>query len=615
MIGEIKEKFGQFKIVRDASGIDLPVTPTMCLDIETFGENKKPGDSPYYENHGVAGISIGNMHGDGFYICVNDGKAYGGVPMQQAIDAVNRILSDPNVTTVLGHYFKFDLSFLKKRGLKIDHLRVIDTWLLRNICSKGNYTANKLKEVVRKKLGITTDAERIKDDWMAAHGTKDYGDVDVDLMGAYAVEDVRYTALAFLTESGITEDDWQNHDMYMRNTLHLIGAEARGVMLNLPLLKDRLTVANEKIAELRSTLQAEFGATQVNLDDDQDIMRTLHAKNLHSAAREQYGETKYVFDDDFLCSVEHPLAQAYWKYYRFRKFVECFSALHGEMRSRVFFQGDEAGFHVEHLLSTFSKGGIPQCRRPDILDRVTLMNEIRTLFTPRVGHKFVVLRAYDLPLTLFGFYCNDVELMAAVRDHATRPNDDSLIDYVAGRVGKEATITSLLWRNVFEGSGVARLEQRCKAAKIKGMGDKKVIYRWIDDFAKSFPGFALMKENLAASLKAEGCVRDRFQRVLAVDEKSRYRSHSILIQSSNGSILSYYLDLFCRLAAQTDAHLLIAHEKEFVFEVPFDNTKFAAAAFDLTQQRLINPHPAWAVMEGSEWRSPCPETQDAWKYY
>lgn len=593
LIQTILSKIGKGTFTKDASQFNVKATPIMSLDIETFGINKLPGDCPYYAAHGVAGISIANLNGDSQYLVVNDGRDYGGSPIHMAMTAVNRILADSVVKIVLIHYSKFDLGFLLKRGLLTEKFRVVDTWMLRNIKSAGVYGTNKLKELIRKKFNIATDTEAEKDKWMVANNTKDYGDVPLEIMAAYAADDGLYLMLAFLSEDAMTAIDWGNHDLYMRNTFHIVEAEAHGVYVNVPLMRQRNEIATARIAEFKSILKENLGAADVNMDDDQSIMRYLHEKSLHSKPREQFGEVKFVFDADYLITTDHIAAKAFYQYYRFKSYREAFSGRDGTLGPRIFAEGDtgRGGIHPQYLLSIFGRGGTVQMRTPDITEKVELRNDIRALFVPRLNHHFVTLSAYELPLTLFAYYTQDAELMTALRVFATKGMN--VLSYLAERTGLEASVAGLVFRKTLEGSGMEILGIRLKRAKAKGLSDKKALYAMNDKFTDAFTGFKTFSTALADGMKNSGQLNDRMGRVLKVPDDKMYRAHSALISSSVGSILSFYLDIFCRAAKTTNARLVIAHEKEFVFEVPNGDVSFLNLVGEIIQHRAVDPHPIW----------------------
>lgn len=596
MIDEIKAKINQSTIVRNISDFKLEPTTIVCLDIETFGENKLPGDAPFYSpGHGIAGIAVGNMRGETAYLVVNDGRDYAGVPVCDAVTVLNAWLKR-GVRVVIFHYAKFDMSFLLARGLDLSGIVVRDTWIISSIKSQGVYVSNKLKEIARDKLGLDTGSETAKDEAMKALNTLDYGDVSPEIMAPYAQNDTRLALLVFLAAEKMTAEEMACHDTYVRNILHVIKAEERGVCLNLPLLKEYLTKIEEMLKDDRSKLKDLLGAAAIDVDNQQDMLKYLHQKNLHPPPRNVFGKIQFVTDRPYLYATEHPLADAYSRFDKRMMFRKHFSGVHGIMRSRIFSGADgQAGFHVQHLASVFSKGGVVFCKSPDFTGEVNLENTVRKLFTPRKGHDFVALRAVDLPTLLLAFYCNDKDLIKAVRGR-------EILKYLSAKLGiKETDPVSVLLRQQIDGFGAAVLEQRMEQIKAKFKG-KKTMYSLSDSFVASIAGYREMRERLKQSLAENGHVKDRLGRLLKIEENKTYRAQSILIQSSCGSMLAYYLDIFCRLAYETGGHLVLAHDKEFVFEVPAGDTKFADAARAAAQAMLVEPVPVWDIQQGQVWQ-------------
>jgi len=590
MIEEIRARLGQCRIVRDLAQAQFEPTPITSLDIETAGRDKKVGDAPYFDGHGIAGITLGNLKGDSMYLVTNDNRDYGGIPVAKAIEFVNKVLGSAPVKVVTCHYSKFDLGFLCARGLHLNGVRVVDTWALSNIKSEGNYSANKLKDIVRKKLNITTTSEEEKDKWLKEHGTEDYGDVPVEIMGRYAADDVRYGLLSLLTTPNIDEDDWACHDLVIRNDAHLRAAERRGILLNVPLLRQRLQIARETVTAKRAKVVELLGAAcaAVNPDDDQQILKHLHAKNLHNAPREQYGETKYVYDDEFLRSVapDHDLARDFMDFHRMKDFISVFSPDEGELGTRIERQADSVAIHTQHLQSIFSKGGLILSTIPDFRERVKLRNETRALFQCRKGHVFIPVRAFDFFATLLAWYCKDAALLATV------PQGE-FVGTLSVRSKVPAALVSMLLRKIIEGHGFELLERRARLVGVKGM-DKKALYRSSDALLAALGQYAAMDQNLKNALQGNGFVRDRGGRRLRIEPAKHWRAVAILLQSSYGSILGQCFDLFCRVANETRAHLVLAHENEWLFEVA-DVSLFTGTLREVLAQAVIEPKPCFVI--------------------
>jgi hypothetical protein len=593
MIEQIKAKIGQYRLARTLQEVNFEFTSVCALDIESTGHDRKVGDAPYCPQHGVAGIALGNLAGDAVYLIVNDGRDYGGISIQDAIQFLNQELHKCKIVTC--HYSKFDLGFLQHRGLNINGTRVIDTWLLSNIQSEGIYSANKLKDIVRTKLGITTNSEADKDAWMEQQQTRDYGDVPVEIMGRYACDDVKYSLLTLLMAQRPTDEDWACHDLYSRNIQHLMKAERRGVLLDMPLLKKRLQDATEIEQEQLKAIRELLGSAEVQIEDDQSMLQYLNAHEMHPAPRQNYGTLEFVYDEEFLRSVDHDLALAYRKYHKIREFRLNFSADGGVMGTRVFVENGNPGFHVQHLPSIFSKGGLVFVVTPNFRDRVKLVDEVRALFQPRPGHVFCVVQVKELFYSLLAYYCQDQELLAAVPQ-------GNFLALLATRTGHSPELCRAVLQQLIEGHGMELLARRIKLAGIKGVGDKKSLYRIVDKVKAWLGKYGAMEQNLKAQLQSAP-VNDRLGRRLRIPPEKHWRAVATLLGSSHGSILSFYLDLFCRVAEPLGAQLLLVHENEMVFEAPTDKADgFVQAVQALQAQPLVEPVPFFTVKAAPKWQ-------------
>jgi hypothetical protein len=597
MFEDIKAKLGRGKLIRDIAEFNLAPSAFVALDIETFGENKLPGDSPYYSRHGVAGISLCNMSGEAVYIAVNDGRDYKGVPIAQAVAAINAWFKK-GVKVVCIHFSKFDLQFLLVRGLDISTVNIRDTWISATIKSCGVYSSHKLKDIARTKFNADTASEKAKDDALAALGSRDYGDLQPEQIFIYACDDVRYNLMVFLAEEKLNAEEMDCYNIYWRNNLHLIAAERRGVCLNLPLLKESLAKIETLLAEGRAKIKDLLGAAEISVDNEQEMLKYLHQKNLHPPPHDYMGQVQFTCDREYLWGTDHPLAEAYATFDRQKAFQQNFSVIHGCMGSRVFVTPDsQAGFHLDHLQSVFSRGGQPILKKPDI-ERVYLENTTRAMFAPRKGFDFVTIKAIELPVLLLAFYCQNQQLQDAARARKVIP---VLADAMGFKKDDFDTL-SILLRQQIEGSGIAVLEQRMGYIQAKFKG-KKTLYSVVDKFVAAFAGLKELRERLVQALDSNGSIKDRQGRVLRVDKNKYYRAHSILVSSSYGSLISYYLDMFCRLAGMRDAYLVLAHDKEFVFETPAGDDKFAKAAKLLAESRLVDPTPVWEIAQGQVWEN------------
>lgn len=572
----------------------LAPTGIFVVDLETAGEGKLPGDSPCYAGHGIAGIAMANALGDSIYIVVNDSRDLGGVPIKDAIDFLNQFWM-PQAKVLVGHHFKFDLGFLLRRGLVIKpETTITDTYIITSIRTEGIFSSNKLKEIVKEKYKIETESKDEVKDFLEANNTNDYADVPAELLGRYACDDCVFTLMLLFAQTALSDEEQRNHDLHIRNALHLINAEFTGICVNVPLLPERLAMARTIRDTARDEVKKNLGGTELNVDDEQVMLGYLHSKNLHSPPRDKYGEKQFVFDGEFLrANGEIPLTQQYVRFHQADTFIKCLSGSQGEMGTRIFSDKIEAGFHISMHQSLYSRGGIVLCKQPDFTDRLELNDEIRALFKPRNGKKFVVLQAKFLQMALIAFYCQDKELLDFI------VQGGNPVDLMASRTGLPAISCMALMRQLTEGSGNALLHMRLKNYGVRFAPNGHFKMR--DKFAEHVHGFNQFISNIGASLKAEGIMRDRLGRRLKVLDDKLWRAHAILVGSSNGSILSLYLDLFCRVAEKTDAKLLLVCENEFVFETEKDD--FVQACQAIAQRDIIDPKPRWKISVTDKWSS------------
>jgi hypothetical protein len=237
------------------------------------------------------------------------------------------------------------------------------------------------------------------------------------------------------------------------------------------------------------------------------------------------------------------------------------------------------------------------CTIPDLRERVKLSNRVRRTFRPRDGHVFCVVEARDLYHTLLAWYCRDQELLAAIPQ-------GKFLAVLAQRTSFTERLCHYLVRQITEGHGAELLERRLRLEGIRYGGDKKALYGYGDHLKKHLGKHAEMVENLNAML-TNGCVPDRVGRRLRIDEKRRWRAVAMLLQSSFGGVLTFYLDLLCRAGAGLSAQLLLAHENEFVFEMPQDKAQdFVQAVGEIARRQALEPAPHFVVHVGPTWQLP-----------
>lgn len=564
MITEIKAKIGQWSVARSVAELTIQPTPVCCIDIETYGSDDLPGDVAASLYHGIAGVAICNLFGDAVY-AVPERPGVAGIPMAALIQYLNENWLKPG-TTVVVHHGKFDLGFLEHRGLDVSKVILRDTWLFTSIGNKGVFKSSKLKECVRERLGLETATEEAKDKFFEEHKTKDYGKLPLELIAPYACDDVRYALLLVLTGQPSVQEI-ESHDLYMRNCRELNAAEARGACVDINKMKlgvigaeKAQLVAEEKIKQL-------LNGVEIDVHDEQKMLKHLHDMGLYSEPRPWFGETKYVFDHELLESMldVHEIVGEYYWFHRRAQFLKHFSPRHGPIRYRVFQRDQDVGFHVGHHISVSKRGGMPLVKAPDLDHAVLLTNEVRSLFVARTGYELVTVSVHDLPLQVLLYYMQDKRFDA---------NPAEIIKVISEQTRVKPAAVRCVLRGLYEGWGKKILALRLTGAGFRGLKASKAHFTWLDQVTAALPAYQETMGRMAQAIKSTGGLTDRMGRFLQIESTQEWRAFAILMQSTVGSIYSATLDVLCRIAKKNSAHLVLAHHNEFVFEIPKGSTQF-----------------------------------------
>jgi len=610
MINFILNQRGTHRTIRTLVELSaIPPTPTFALDIETYGADKKPGGCAYYDKHGICGLALCNSRGLAVYIVVNDNKNYGGIEIKDLIAYLNKNWLCAGSTMVL-HNAKFDLGFLLVRGLRIDlsQITIRDTWVLHSVRLRGVFTSNKLKDIMKNLFGLDVDTESKMKKWLEENDTEDYGDIPIEIMAPYGCDDVRYTlALHYYF---LVPEAWEvgAHATYVRNTLYAISAESRGVRINKALMQSRMKKVRESLMAQLGVVRVALGASQVDIENEQEILAHLHLKQLHSAPREYFGETMYVLDEECLRAQTNALASSYLRYAKLKLFTQCFGVGPGEELRGALWQEEhsgDVGIHPNYLMGVFSKGGLGACKIPNFYDKLSLRDEIRELFIPRKEYTFTVLKPMDLYLQIVAWYAKDEELLKNAGK-----GGGTLCRILADRNQMSDDANSILFRRIVEGSGYGRLKDRLKASEIK-VSTNRGEYDLAARFSASIHGFEQIQKALGRKLMDTGNLQDRMGRVIDVPQDKRWRAFAMLLHSSYGGICSLYMDMFCRTAEKTGARLVMMHNGEFVFEHPKTENDFAHAVTALLGRQITEPHPEWLLLTGQDkWEQPHVNAQE-----
>lgn len=592
----IRKNIGKSTVVyklEDAANFEW--FPMMALDIETGADGHVPGDVATYSGHRVIGVALCNPMGDARYFVIAERTEDNvGIPLTKFISYLNEKLK--SVTTLVMHNGKFDVGFLQHRGMNLpQNIRWVDTHLFMSLRRAGVFASNRLKDLVKEFFHIATETKDEIEKFFEANNTRDFGCVPAELLARYACDDVRYTLMVLLALPTMTEAERKLHDLYVENNKYLIEAELRGVAIDRHLMVNRMKLLKEQMPTQEQKLREQLGAAEVDPNDEQAMLRYLHGMGLHPGPREMFGEVKFVYDKLAVRAVyNHPLIEVYQQYRARQMFIKAFSPSQGNMKTRFFDDGSVCGFYPSFWPSVFSKGGLVECRAPDIRDLVEVANEVRELFHARPSYKFVCMQATQLPEQLMGRFTQDKELTELLQIRTT-----DAYELFARRLGVKVPEARAVAKNLFDGFGNAALLHRLKAEG-SSIGKKdREHYAFADKFKTvGLPGYQKLQAEIQRRLSAEKAITDCNGRVLCIPQEKVWRASALLMQSSYGGLLAESLAIYCRLAKTLDAKLVMAHDTELVFEVPENNTEFEKACMDVSNQRKM---PRFQVRTDVKW--------------
>ena len=605
LVEKILQKRGKGTQVRTLEQLrEFKPTKRIALDIETFGDAKLPGDSPFAPAHGIVGLGAANQEGDAVYILVDDaGGKRPGVPVRELAAYCNEHWLTAGREVVF-HNAKFDLGFLQARGFNFLAVKLVDTWIMHSIYCQGVFSSNKLKDIMASRFGFAVDSETVIKDWLASHGTEDYGDIPADLIAPYTCDDVRYALALYQSLENGAFEQWEHHDRFLALTLRILEMEALGIRVDAAAVRAVMELGRAKLVFHRAEVVKALTSAKVDLDDEQAMLHYLHQAGMHPSRTESYGEVKYVFDREALSLIQAPLALHYKHYYLWKTFIEQFSpATYRGLKARI--TRDQDGSPVMHgswLLSIFSRGGEFQVRRPDLQTVLGLNDVVRGFFKPRPGMHFVQVSPVDYPVRLLAYYMKDTDMQARVQSLS---GDALCRHYAVSKLAPEAV--SLFFDQVLRGYGNGRLLERMQCLNLRV--SKGTLEAERTKFFAQFPGWNDFKKRLLAVLESQsGRCRDVTGAPITVGADRRYRAPAILLMSGAGNVVSTYLKAICDFAAGRGARLVFGRENEFLFEAPDGSKLGDALEGNVLNQALTLVPPRWRVWdqerEGGKWVSP-----------
>lgn len=545
---DVKAKVGQHKILREEQLPGIVLGPVVALDIETYGDGKNPGDCFKVEGHGIAGVSFCDGGGEAYYAPMAYKGHIDGASPFSFCKKFSVLLEKCGVKTIITHYGKFDYGFLWSQGLVIpSNCQLVDTWILNSLSSVigGEFSSNKLKELARRVLGIATSTEEAKDKAMQELDTKDYGELNADILAPYACDDVRYTyLLAGELCAKASASARAVHDKIIKAWWNLIAAEDAGMPLA-PDFDAKMEFISKQTNTWWQRVMGSFSGTSLIVSDDAAMLAHFASKNMHPPA---WGDAKEIrFDREYATAVAQ-------KDETMRNYL--FYRLYREMERPFLSARNRAGwFFPSFLASVYSKTGLVYCKTPD-LDNIVFNACFRSLFAPPKGTYFLHVRIPNLYLWLLDKCC--LSSGSTISQSA-----ETRIASLVKKAGCSYEEAQVCLRRTIEGFGFQVFKVKLSLLKTRQTRDDYALW---DRFKE-----ALGKQDF-------GTDEDYLGRILNIHPDKNYRRGSIILQSSYGHVLCEAMNFLCQRMQECGA-MVFAHGQDFLFHVT-SNIEKAVACVD-----------------------------------
>ncbi len=220
----------------------------------------------------LVGISLAVKPGEGYYIPVGHGAGETQLPMQQVLDALRPVMSDPRKPKV-GQNLKYDVLMLRKCGLMVEGL-AFDTMIAQWLIDPSSHNLG-LKDMAEVYLGerMTHIEELIG----KGKSQRSMAEVSVAEVAPYAAADAEVTLrLKPLLEKGMakTGADRLFVEMEMPLVAVLAEMEWNGILLDLPFFTKMNDMLSTRLAEIEKEVYALVGKP-FNINSTQQLSDVL----------------------------------------------------------------------------------------------------------------------------------------------------------------------------------------------------------------------------------------------------------------------------------------------------------------------------------------------------
>ncbi|HOY67485.1 MAG TPA: DNA polymerase I [Candidatus Ozemobacteraceae bacterium] len=479
--------------------------PIIAFDIETSGFDPRTNE--------IVGVSVAVA-----------GERAGYIPLRHAYLGLDPSMQPPEGDvwpllvgawanrTVAGHHLKFDLAFLRERGIPLP-TRIFDTMLAAYVIDPT--MPNGLKPLSERLLGVETI------EYTDVAGKRPFSEVAIEEAAAYAGQDALLTMRLhdrFQAELGGTGLGKLYGELELPLLPLLLDMEATGIGINRPYLRELGQELRERMKNLEASIHAHAG-TVFNVNSGKQLQEILFVKlGLTPPKRTKTG---FSTDSEVLSELAdvHPICRDLLAYRELAKLESTYVDSLGELAN------PKTGLIHTSFNQTVTATGRLSSSNPN-LQNIPVKTELgrsvrRAFIPPRQGDLLLSIDYSQIELRLLAHFSNDAALVDAFR------NKLDIHAITAGRLfGKPAAEVSEAERKIGKTVNFGIIYGISAHGLAAQLGvSRPEAQKYIDNFFAGYPDVLAFFAGNLEKAKAEGRVETLFGRVRPLPEL-RERSHT-----------------------------------------------------------------------------------------
>ena len=494
-----------------------------------------------------------------------------GIPMRVLSDICNREFKR---LRLIAHNAKYDSMINVMNGIKDENCNIIaDTLIMIHLYDPS--LDKQLEKRVKADFGYEKPTFEVVSGkkWNKIDWVKDGNELLPKLAG-YAGEDTYWTTqMYYKYKDFLDEDAWR---VLRKIEIPLIkilrDAKIRGVKIDVPLLKDMRVEAERKLLEYRENI-FDIAGCVFNLNSNPQKQKVFFEKlKLPVISRTKSGAPSTDSDSaQEWAEMGYPIGQALVAYSELQKLMSGYLIPIPELV-------DDDNILRGDLNSCGTKTGRMSSSNPNLQNQPNNHDfPIRCAFVPRPGYVFVNYDYSQLELRVMAHMSKDARFMDIFL-HGRDPHGE-----VAKACGISRKMAKVLNFGVLYGMGPDKYMRTFDVSKERALS-------MIDDYHKTYAGFAKWKTSTENYAKKHGYVKNLFGRIRRFTETTKNPFESIdkrkyfgelrqavntIIQGTGADIVKLATVAMCRKFEELnlDAHFLLQVHDEVLVEARIDQMR------------------------------------------